>query len=211
MKKQAIGVSRANGAGSLPGWLEGIASASSSATVDWREELRRFVTPSSTKRQSWSRPNRRQASSRVMLPGKTSSGVSCIVWVRDTSGSMNAAALESCNAELQAALDEGVIDKLIVIDCDSKVQDVAEYGHGDQIMCTVRGRGGTMFSPAFEWIEENANDAAAIIYFSDMEVHDYGEEPNCPVLFAGYGDPRSLREWAEKRPFGDFVEVTWDD
>lgn len=211
MTRQAVNVSRAQGAGYIPGWLKSIADDSAKSVVDWREAMRRFLSQSDTKRQTWSRPSRRLSGVGVYMPGSISDGVNHIVWVADSSGSMSDRALSACKAELQAALDEGVVDKLTVISCDARVHNTAEFARGDVIEFEFQGRGGTRFSPAFEWIEENAPDAAGIVYFSDLEAYDYGVEPRCQVLWAAYGDPRTLPQWIAKLPFGEAITITWDD
>src|SRR3546814_20910166 len=58
-------------------------------------------------------------------------------------------------AENAAALDEGAADKITVLFCNVAVHKVATFERGDEMKITTRGGGGTKFSPAFNWIEEN--------------------------------------------------------
>ena len=103
-------------------------------------------------------------------------------------------------SEFQAMLDERAIDRLTVIACDSAIKAVHEFEAGDIISGDLPGGGGTRFSPVFSWVEENASDAACVVYFTDMGSHDYGEAPPVPVLWARYGS-RAVA------PFGEHVDV----
>ena len=46
-----------------------------------------------------------------------------------------------------------------------------------------KGRGGTMFSPAINYVNEKYPNVAALIYLTDLECDDFGDEPNYPVLW----------------------------
>jgi predicted metal-dependent peptidase len=94
-----------------------------------------------------------------------------------------------------------------VIFADERVHRTAEYVRGELIDFTCEGRGGTDFAPTFAWINENAPDVSAAIYFTDLDCSTYGEEPTYPVLWAAYGDPRMLKLFAPRVPFGEVMEL----
>jgi predicted metal-dependent peptidase len=202
--RQAVAVAKR--AGQLPADAAQLLSEIGKAKEDWREVMRRFVTQSSRSDLSYSRPDRRFPGADFILPGLVSDGVAHVVEVLDTSGSIfsHKEALKAFAAESQSLLDEGGIDKLTVVMVDTKVQSVVEYVSGEQISFDIKGGGGTSFKPAWQWLEDNASDAAAVVYFTDLEPSDgFGEEPLVPVLWAAYGESRFRQE----PPFGQVVEV----
>ncbi len=79
---------------------------------------------------------------------------------------------------------------------------------GFSVHITPKGGGGTAFAKTFEWVEDNADDAAAVIYFTDLEVRDFGGEPHCPVLWTVWGDERKFEALASRPPFGDPIYLT---
>ena len=108
-------------------------------------------------------------------------------------------------AEVQHALDEGQMSSVHLIACDWQVQQANEYFAGDAIPPTLKGGGGTMFKPAFDWIEAYAPEVDGIVYLTDGEAYDWGDfsEPNAPVLWLDYGN-------AFQKPytFGEVVSFT---
>lgn len=195
-------------AGDLPSFVEEVMEELNDPQVDWRDVLRRFVDPSSTKDYSWTQPNRRLLGLGYLVPGMISDGVNHVALCVDSSGSMDQDKLRQIGGETQAALDDGAIDKVTVLFADTQVHRAVEYNKGDLIDFTVAGRGGTKFSPTFDWLNENAPDISAAIYFTDLECLDYGPEPSYPVLWAVYGnDPRTVKEYVKDIPWGEIVEV----
>jgi predicted metal-dependent peptidase len=207
--RQAAAIARkqAQGAGPMPGFLKEIITALDNPRIDWREILRRFVSPSRTKDWSWSNPSKRMLGIGYIVPGLISDGVSHVVFAIDSSGSMDTKVLAECGAEVQSALDDGAIDKVTVIFADTAVRGTAEYLRGEQIDWTIPGRGGTAFSPTFAWIDNNLEDVNAVIYCTDLDCTDYGEEPAYPVLWAAYGSPLVLKYYKARVPFGEILEI----
>jgi len=59
------------------------------------------------------------------------------------------------------------------------------------------GGGGTAFSPVFEYIEEHGIEPIAIVFLTDLCCDDFGNEPNCPVLWVSTDEGTA--------PFGEVV------
>jgi predicted metal-dependent peptidase len=141
-------------------------------------------------------------------PGLTSDGINHVAIAIDTSASVDYTWLQKFGCEAQAALDDGAIDKVTVIFADTSVTNTAEYNKGETIDFTVQGRGGTAFAPTLEWVNENAPDVAALVYFTDLDCTDFGAMPSYPVLWAAYGeDPRTVNSYMARVPFGECVEL----
>ncbi|WP_315799326.1 DUF2201 family putative metallopeptidase [Bradyrhizobium sp. SZCCHNR3078] len=205
--RQAVAIAKKQHAGTVPGFLQETVSDLADPRTDWRAELRRYTTPSSTKDYSWVQPNRRFMSQGLFTPGLISDGINHVAIVIDSSASIDQDALRRFGGECQSILDEGGVDEVTVLFVDTRVNRVDRYNKGDQIDFTVKGRGGTAFSPAFAWLDENAPEIACAIYLTDLDCTDFGPEPLYPVLWAAYGDPRNIKSYAARLPFGECIDV----
>lgn len=199
-------------AGSLPGYLQRVVDDLDASRVSWRDVLRRFIDQSASRDYSWMRPNRRHVASGLILPGLVSDSLSRLVVVIDTSGSIDDRTLREFLSEVSGAMDDGAADRLTMVHCDTAVRRVDEFERGDYLDSNLPpvGGGGTKFSPAFEWITDNAADAVAVVYFSDLECYDWGTEPAAPVIWAAWGDPADVRRHAARIPFGEMIHVNPD-
>ena len=206
--RTAAAVAKSRNAGELPGDLERTIEGLNEAAVSWRDVLRRFIDDSARKDYSFSRPNRRHIGRGIILPGLVPDGLNRLVVAVDTSGSFDAECLEQAGAELQAAFDEGGADRITVIYCDKTVQRVDDFEAGELLEFHPKGGGGTSFAPVMDWIEENAADASAVIYITDLHCNDFGEEPAAPVIWAHVGNPRDFSGLAARAPFGEAIQVT---
>jgi predicted metal-dependent peptidase len=206
--RQAVNMARRQGEGKLPGFLEEVVDQIAAPQHDWRAELRAWVTTSSTKDYTWAKPNRRMLPLGYITPGTTDDGVGHVGFVIDTSASLNNPMLAKLGGEMQGCLDDGAVDKITVVFCDTDVRAAAEYVKGDVIDFTPIGRGGTRFAPAFVWFNEHAPDIDGLIFMTDLQCCEYGPEPEYPTLWAAIGDPRDLKTWMARVPFGECMEIT---
>lgn len=204
--RQAIAVEKGRNEGQVPEQLKRMFEAVTTSTVNWRDVVRRFIDSKNRVDFSWSKPNKRYLAQGFIIPGVVPDGVNCVALLVDTSGSMDEKALGRVGREVQAALDEGAVQEVVVVYCDTRVQGFARYQQGDVIKFDPLGGGGTKFSPAFEWVARNEMDVSAIIYFTDLGCSDFGEEPVVPVLWAAYGNAEGLRQ--KKLPFGELIILT---
>jgi len=170
---------------------------------DWRDALRDFFDGGATNRETWSRPNRRFIGSGLYLPGSERDGVNRAAFLVDTSGSMDEIALAAIAVETQAALDERIIDELVVIYGDTRVTRVDTYRSGDEIVFDPRGGGGTRLMPLFDYVRDEVDQASLIVCFTDAEheITSQNEEPACPVLFAITGYPDKVRGYIANTPW----------
>ncbi|MES2295365.1 MAG: VWA-like domain-containing protein [Pseudomonadota bacterium] len=203
LTRQALNVAKAHNAGTLPGYLQEIATSLNRPTVDFRDLLANWVDSNIVTDYSFSRPNRHLIHTGFYLPGVVSDGLAHVVFAVDTSGSLTADMLKAALSEVGGAMESGKFQRLTVLQADMRVCSVAEYGPGDEIDTARHGGGGTDFRATFEWIKANASDASAVVYLTDLEVDRFGEEPDCPVLWATFGDSRRFDRLAAKVPFGE--------
>lgn len=204
----AIAAKAANGIGNLPGSMRKLIEKLLEPVVDWRAVLRRFVDDSQTMDYTFLKPNRRHLGSGFILPGLRTDGLTHLAVAVDSSGSTyTTTVLQRFASEIAGAFGDGSIDKITVIYADTAVARVDEFERGDEIVFNIEGGGGTAFSDTFRWIANNAPDASAIIYFTDLEVWDFGEQPVAPLMWAVYGDSRRFKELSGKAPFGEAISL----
>lgn len=206
--RQAANVARRAGQGHVPGTVAEVIRDLDEARTDWRAELRQLIDPfSSTKDYTWRTPNRRYLAQGYFAPSLISDGLSHMGLFVDTSGSISREWLRSFGAEAQAALDDGALDKVTVVFADETIHKVVEYVRGEVMDWTCEGRGGTEFRPTFEWAERNLPDLTGVIYFTDLEVSDFGPEPPFPVIWAVHGSPHNRKKYMARVPWGRCVEL----
>ncbi len=203
----AAASNRGGGIGSLPAGIRLLIETLTKPKIDWRQVLRHFIDESACKDYSWMQPNRRFVGQGIILPSLIGNGINHIVIAVDTSGSINLQVLTEFASEINGAFGDGMIDKISVVWADSDVAHTQVFERGDELALEAAGGGGTAFSKTFEWIEANANDAAAIIYFTDLQVSDFGDKPHCPTIWAVHGDARDYQSLINRVPFGECVSL----
>ena len=167
---------------------------------NWRETLRRFVSESSVKDYSWSRPNRRLLGQGLYLPGLVSDATAHMLGAIDTSGSVCDPKTQQAFAdEMTGILNSGACDKLTVIYCDTKLAGETEFERGEEMKIEPHGGGGTSFAPVMEWTLDK--NAVCLIYFTDLYCSDYGDDPGIPVLWATWTRSPTIP------PFGEVIVI----
>lgn len=206
--RAAVQVAAGQNAGQIPGSLRSLIADLNRPKVSWREKTRRFVDQSMIKDFSWSRINRRSASIGCLMPGLISDRLHKLVFFVDISGSVSHDMAREMVSECAGALDEGVADQMVVAYADTMVQHVDEFQQGDIVTCGHHYGGGTAFSNSFKWLAENHPDASCVIYLTDLQVNDFGDEPDCPVMWAVYGPEQYYDQLTQRTPFGSSIHVS---
>ena len=202
---QALNIARAEG--KVPGRVEETIQSAHASTLDWRTLLRRYMTDAASHDYSWSVPNRRFIDSGLYLPSIRSEGIDTIAFIIDVSSSLPTATLAEFWAELREVAAEIRPERVIVLQVDTTLQDVAEYAADDlPEEIAIKGRGGTDFRPGFQWLDEQGIQPGVCLYFTDMECSDYPEaEPAFPVAWVDYGDEAS--PWRHPAPWGEHIPI----
>jgi predicted metal-dependent peptidase len=190
--------------------------------INWKQILRKMVGSVPVPyRKTRTRLNRRQPF-RADLCGKLPKRTVNVVCCFDTSGSMSDDDLKYCMNEVFNIIKVYEGYKVTIIECDAGVQRVYQAKSMADVQTKMRGRGGTSFVPAIEFIngEKQFSDSkkyplagkfkdALMVYFTD-----------------GYGDyeipkPKTYRNlWVVlhdvkclslKEPYGDVKSLSMDD
>lgn len=189
----------AKAAGKLPGSMESLIEEVLRPRVNWREELRRYMTAVVKSDQSWARGQRRFIAQGLYLPAFHTQAMGEIVIGVDTSGSVWDRVPEFL-AECQAIAADCNPQRIHVVYCDTKVNTHEEYEPGDTITPKKVGGGGTDLTKIFDYIQVKGIQPAVCVVCTDLET-PFGIEPDFPVIWAAttrhvppYGDVVRLED-----------------
>lgn len=194
--------------GNVPAWMQWILDGINAPQVEWRAVLRRFLTETSKSDYSLMHPSRRYSGD-VIFPGLYSEDIPRIVYVEDTSASVQSQEHKQFKGELNSMLEEFDME-VTVIYCDTEVAKVAVYTRDDLPIVDMAGGGGTDFRAPFKWVEENMDrQPTALIYCSDMECNRFPDPPPYPVLWVSTRpEGVTIRNTGGGVPFGELLFVT---
>ena len=169
-------------AGKLPAHLERLIEELLAPKIPWKEVLQRFLCQVVQNDYTWAKPNKRYIHMNLYLPALESSETGEIVLVVDTSGSIGTEELNQVAAEIQEIAATFKIGfKIIYVDAD--VAGVQEVEPDEDLVLKPQGGGGTHFSPAFIWLEEQGIEPCALVYFTDGYCDDFPQAPHYPTLW----------------------------
>lgn len=189
--------------GDAPGWVSAYLEDLAQPRVNWIAELRQFMQQVARADYSWRRPNPRYGD--VYLPRLHSEQMPPVVIAIDTSGSMwTQEILEQLGGELGAIMGEVKPERVDVLYIDTRVTSVQQYEPGDDLRFEPKGGGGTDFRPAFDWVEQQEDQPACLIYLTDMYGSFPKSEPDYPVL---WGVLTEDRYESPNAPFGTEVPI----
>ena len=173
--------------------------------LDWADVLRQWLTARCAT--GWDKPFNAPiySSTGTICAARSARALPEIVVVVDTSCSVPDSLLAEMLAQLQDCLDKLHPEAIHLVACDHQVREAYELREGDTVPNKLRGGGGTLFAPAFEWMRDNVPNAEGMIYLTDGEAWDWSkiEEPTFPMLWLDYG-----KAGASAYPFGEVVSFT---
>ncbi len=159
--------------GYMPGcFIEQVDALNAPPAIPWQVVLKRYIgTVESGYRKTRARLNRRQPK-RFDLSGALRARELNIVVVVDVSGSVTGDELAAFFNEIFSILARSS-NPITIIECDTAVQRVYRANRVEDVRLDVRGRGGTAFSPAVEYINAHREYRdALVVFFTD----GFGEE-----------------------------------
>jgi predicted metal-dependent peptidase len=157
--------------------------------VDWREQLREFVTATCSAKDasSWRRVNRRYIGNDIYMPSLIGERVGHLVIGVDTSGSIGGAELNDFMSEVKGVADMVHPEKVDLIYWGSSVVQHEEYAHNelDGLMEATKPKGGGGTDPdcMAQYLKEKNIKPEAIIVLTDGCVPNWGFDWQSPVLW----------------------------
>jgi predicted metal-dependent peptidase len=138
-----------------------------SSALRWPELLREWLTKSS--RNGWDAPFNAPIfqSTGLASAGRRTRRAGDIVLVLDTSGSVGSATFARFLDEAQAVLDELKPERMHLLSVSHEVADVISLEAGGTVPRTMKGGGGTLFRPAFDWVAKNVDEPDVMVYLTD--------------------------------------------
>jgi predicted metal-dependent peptidase len=201
MQKVIAAVQAGKKAGKLPSNMERFVDEFLNPVVDWRQQLRLYMTEITRNDYTWLRPSTRYMSQGLYLPKLESPTIGRIILAVDTSGSIDRKMLNTFATEVKE-IAENTNNTVTVIYCDAEVQKVEELTD-DKL--NPKGGGGTDFRPVFTHINENEEDCKVLIYFTDGYCNDFPKyEPDYTTIWAVKDNDNF------KPPFGIILQISND-
>ena len=196
--------------GTLPESLEReIELLRSKPKINWRKKLSDLIGSITVPfRKSPARLNKKYPE-RTDLSGRLPKHKTRIVCILDTSGSMSDSDYSYCLSEVLNVSSANETE-VTVIECDTKVSSVYVLDSAKRIKKVTRSScGGTCFSPAIQYVNENNYRDAVCIYFTD----GYGEteipKPRVQkMMWVVLDDVQNL---SVKEPYGPVCSLVDDE
>jgi predicted metal-dependent peptidase len=183
-------------AGKLGGSLRRLVDHLLQPQLPWRMLLARYMTASSRDDYSYMRPSRREGE--AIFPSLRSAQTDVVV-VLDTSGSIKSAEMQEFVTEIDAIKGQ-VRARITLHACDARLASegpwVYEPWEAFELPSSIRGGGGTRFTPVFDWVEEQGNAPDLLVYFTDAEGEFPKLEPRFPVIWLVKG--RGKVPWGQR-------------
>ena len=183
-------------AGKLSGNMARLVEHLLQPQLPWRMLLARYMTAVARDDYSYQRPSRREGE--AILPSLRSAQIDVLV-VLDTSGSIKDAELQEFVSEVDAIKGQ-MRARLTLHACDAQLCKngpwLYEPWEAFTLPADIYGRGGTRFTPVFEWLEQEGRSPDLLVYFTDADGQFPKTEPGFPVLWLVKG--RGKVPWGQR-------------
>lgn len=163
---------------------------------DWREILHKFTAEIARNDYDWQQPDPSYAQRNLYIPGLHNEEIGGVIFAIDTSSSIDRDLLQEFLSELKEAVEQ-MTEEVTVIHCDTRVRKVEQIQSEEVDKIVPEGRGGTSFLPVFERIEADDMNPKALIYFTDGKCYEKLIEPDYPVIWCIYENPRFVEQFGE--------------
>ena len=141
--------------GKLPAHVAQYVTDLTTPTVDWRDELARFLGKGSDHRSDWNRPDKKWLKRGIFQPRRVREGTGHVVIAIDTSASVSAKEYKALMAEAKSICLDVDAEEVTVIYCDTRIAHVDSFDDPSEITERDLGRyggGGTNFDPPFQYV-----------------------------------------------------------
>jgi len=181
-----------------------------STEVSWKEELAQFVNQSCTASYNWMRPNMRyaQATNGILLPTLNSMESLTLAVAFDVSYSIDNRQASLFLAEFKSLISSIEYEEVFIVCCAKEIFNPKTYKKHENIDYVIQGTGGTASAPVWREIKQQQIKPACLVYFTDLEVFDWGEDPGYPILWVVHSRDNVSQERLDREaPFGKVVRM----
>lgn len=183
-------------AGKLGGNLRRLVDHLLQPQLPWRMLLARYMTSVSRDDYSYLRPSRREGE--AIFPTLRSAQAELVVAL-DTSGSIGESEMREFVTEIDAIKGQ-VRARIILHACDARLASdgpwLFEPWEPFELPKTIRGGGGTRFTPVFDWLRQEGCNPDLLVYFTDARGEFPKQEPPFPVIWLVKG--RAEVPWGQR-------------
>jgi predicted metal-dependent peptidase len=161
--------------------------------VDWREQLREFVSATCAGKgdSTWAKPSRRWLSQDIYMPSQISETVGSMCVAIDTSGSIDDEAIAKALSEVVAICDNTTPEKVDLLYWDTDVASHEQYredNYAGLVNSTKpAGGGGTDVGCVMQYIDDNKLKPECTIIITDGYTGFPREHPTYPVIWVIVG------------------------
>jgi predicted metal-dependent peptidase len=176
--------------------------------VDWREQLREFVSATCAGKgdSTWAKPSRRWLSQDIYMPSQISETVGSMCVAIDTSGSIDDEAITKALSEVVAICDNTTPEKVDLLYWDTDVASHEQYredNYAGLVNSTKpKGGGGSSSIAVFEYINNTLPNLPEVcIMITDGYIEFPKEVPTYPVIWVLMNNTGTVP------PFGSIIRV----
>ena len=185
--------------GDLPKGIDRFVESKQEAQISWRDELYRYVNAHAKSDYRMFPPSKKHLYRGIALPSIYGEELKIIVAI-DTSASIDDALLKIFLAELYEIMQVFTHYVIELIECDAAIQNIQRLTPQEPLEPTLKGGGGTNFTPVFDYVENLNEDFKFLIYFTDGKGAFPKYEPLIDTLWV-------MPQTEEEVPFGEVLFV----
>lgn len=189
--------------GKMPAFVKGMLADMEEAQIDYRDKMRRFFAGDQPDDYTFRKPERKAYHQLgIIAPTVDHKGAGHWVIGVDTSGSVSDRELNHFLGEVNAISQEVMPQSITILYCSTKINHIDTFEQGDEVTrFKYTDRGGTAVMPVFKYIEDNNLPCDQMVYLTDLEIWDWPERCDWPLLWVSSGGP------GQKAPIGETVRI----
>jgi len=178
----------------IPGQVEQDIKDLTAIGLPWHRILADFISKNAMGDWDFSEPDPVFNNSAVIMPSLLSETVCEFVIAIDVSGSVDMNLLNVFITEAKAILGDVDYDKVHILYCHHQIERVNTFLKEDEITIYTTKTGGTSYEPVWKEIHDKGWNISGLVYFTDLQCTEVGEEPPYPVLWCVF-DHKWIDAW----------------
>ena len=176
----AVDVQKAVGVGNLKGLVRDFDEVVN-PSLPYSDRLLQLMKAQAHTDWSYRKVDKYRMDGDIMFPSLCNETVLPPIIAVDTSGSISKKEVSDFIGHTFGVLEEYNFPEIEVIYCDDDIRNVEVIGPEDDPR--PQGGGGTDFAPVMRYLTNKDTPPTGLIYYTDGECWNFGEDPECPVLW----------------------------
>lgn len=208
IREAMLSAAQAVGVGNVPGNMKRFIDGLLESKMDWRQVLQQEIESQIKNDFTYMRPSRRAWSCDAILPSMKREPTVDVTLALDMSGSIGTEEIRVFFSEVKGMVDQFASYNINVMCWDTQVynyQTFTEDSADDLMNYEPMGGGGTAPGCVFNYLEENGLAPKQLVFFTDLEISDFGPEDQVENVVWLVKNSREVGE----APFG--ITIKYDD